>query len=311
MEGGRAAPTASVCEAVSGGNIRAVSQHLVSPPGKHPREASQPEHLCVFPEHPLPCASPYWARTRASVGPAGGGAGRSVQENLQYLTLTQQLSTPDGLFLRILQGKNGVLRHTDSVFQRSLSPPGFVRQDGEVISFKDLLLARSAMRRASISINGEHLGDLTLALLSVAGQVSAGRDSALSAHPADAGGAGAPLPAGRPEELPASAPSPSLPIARATEVHYLRAWLGQGNLAAAISWSWRFLIAGMFSSGFGTLFHANPLTQINRNKHRSTDFDRDPQTDFHLINTEIYLATPQCAVLSLISNLCGTQTRTR
>lgn len=103
------------------------------------------------------------------------------------------------MFLRNLQRKNGVLGHTDLVFQRSLSPPGFVRQDREVISFKKhLLLARSAMRRASISINSEHLGDLTLALLSVAGQVSAGRDSVLSAHPADAGRAGAPLPAGRP-----------------------------------------------------------------------------------------------------------------
>ena len=56
--GEAATPTASVCDAASGGNIRAVSQHLVSTPGKHPREAPQPEHLCAFPEHLLPCASP-------------------------------------------------------------------------------------------------------------------------------------------------------------------------------------------------------------------------------------------------------------
>ena len=125
--------TARVCEAASGGNVRAMSQHLVSPPEKQPRDAPQPAHLRAFPEHPLSCASPappIPGKDQSICRTCWWGAGRLVQEHLQCLTLTQQLGTPDGLFLRGLQRKNSVLRHADSVFQRGSSPQGFVSQDG-------------------------------------------------------------------------------------------------------------------------------------------------------------------------------------
>lgn len=105
-----------------------------------------------------------------------------------------------------------------------------------------LFLASSAIQRGSVLINNEYLGNLTLALLWAAGQVSACRNSALSARPPDASRAGAPA-ARWPATLrncqrrlhPRLCP---LLIAHTTEVHHVCAWLGRAKSAAAVS-QWR------------------------------------------------------------------------